>query len=171
MINLLVLLFTLFAPQGSKTPAWQAKDTNCNEIMTLCWYGEDKVTDPEVIAYGVRWNTTAKDEKPLEWVTEVRCLHDKRECILARNQQIAGTGTRTDIDLFEVQEWSDFQIRAIEESDYPKGQECEIDTLILNRGEGSVSLLTAPGPGASAKHCVRLMNPKTVMYTLDLKSW
>jgi hypothetical protein len=68
-----------------------------------------------------------------------------------------------------VEEWSDFQIRAVEESDFPKGQECEIDSLKLNRSDGSVSMLTVPGPAASSKRCMDIMKPKTVMYSLNLK--
>lgn len=169
-LTVLVALLTSLALQGTRKASWQTKDTNCNESMTLCWYGADEVTDPEVIAYGKRWVTLDKDEKPLEWVTEVRCLRGTHMCILARNQQVFGT-SRTNIDLFRVEEWSDFQIRAIEESDYPKGQECEIDTLMLNRSDGSVSMLTVPGPAASTKHCMTVMKPKTVMYSLDLKTF
>jgi hypothetical protein len=107
-------------------------------------------------------------EKPFEWVTEVRCLRNKQLCILARNQQVLDT-SRTNIDLFFVEEWSDFQIRAVEDSDFPEGQECEIDSLILNRSDGSVSMLTVPGPAASSTRCMDIMKPKTVMYSLNLK--
>jgi hypothetical protein len=172
MFNLISVLFILSVwsfPQASHKPSWQTKDTNCNENMTLCWYGAEQVSDPEVIAYGQRWNTLDKEEKPLEWVTEVRCLREKHMCILARNQHVLGI-TRTNIDLYQIQEWSELQIRAVEESDFPKGEECEIDTLMLNRSDGSVSLLAVPGPASSSKRCMNVMKPKTVMYTLDLKS-
>jgi len=167
-LTVLVVILTLFT-QGNHKPSWQTKDTSCNERMTLCWYGADEVSNPEVIAYGKSWVTLDKEEKPLEWVTEVRCLRDKQMCILARNQQLIRT-TQTNIDLYEIQEWSDFQIRAIEESSFPKGQECEIDTLMLNRPDGSVSMLSIPGPAGSTKDCMSVIKPKTVMYTLDLKA-
>ena len=172
MQKFLASLLTVFAsltPQGTHKPSWQTKDTNCNENMTLCWYGVEEVNDPEVIAFGQRWNAQDKDEKPLEWVTEVRCMREKHMCILAQSKHVLGIA-RTTIDLFAVEEWSDFQIRALGENDYPKGQECEIDSLILNRSEGSVSLMTVPGPAASTKHCTTLMKPKTVVYTLDLRA-
>jgi hypothetical protein len=168
-ISVLFVLSAWLSPQADHKPSWQTKETNCNESMTLCWYQAEQVSDPEVIAFGQRWNTQDKDEKPLEWVTEVRCMREKHMCILAQSKHVLGIA-RTTIDLFVVEEWTDFQIRALGENDYPKGQECEIDSLILNRSEGSVSLLTVPGPAASTKHCVTVMKPKTVMYTLDLKT-
>jgi hypothetical protein len=70
--------------------------------------------------------------------------------------------------MYHVEEWNDYQIRAIGENDFPQGRECEIDTLLLNRVDGSVSMLSAPGPAASAKGCTALMTSKTVMYTLEI---
>jgi hypothetical protein len=67
-----------------------------------------------------------------------------------------------------VEEWSSFQIRAIEESDFPKGKECEIDTLLLNRAEGSVLMLSVPGPAAQSKLCLGIMKPKTVVYKFEI---
>ena len=79
--------------------------------------------------------------------------------------------TLTNIDLYQVDEWSGFQIRATEESSYPPGHECEIDTLLINRVDASVSMLSVPGPAAATKGCAAVWypkKPKTVMYTLEL---
>ena len=75
---------------------------------------------------------------------------------------------QTNIDLYKIKEWNDFQIRAIGESDFPPGKECEIDSLFLNRADASVSMLSVPGPAASDKRCMLLMKPKTVIYSLQL---
>jgi hypothetical protein len=164
-----ILLFASVAwsQEPSTKYAWQSKGTHCNEPMTFCWYGSEVVSDPEVIAYGNRWMSEDKDEKPLEWVTQVRCVHKLNVCILARNQKLAGA-SMTNTDLYRVEEWSTYQIRAIEESDWPQGKECEIDSLLLNRAEASVSMLSVPGPGAASKVCGSLMKPKTVIYKLEL---
>jgi hypothetical protein len=151
--------------QQQKYP-WQHSGTQCNETLTLCWYGEEDVSDPQVMAYGNRWVAQDKDEKPLEWITEVRCLKDSKLCILARNQKVLN-GSATNIDLYRIEEWGKVQIRAIGESDFPHGKECEIDTLLLNRAEGSVSMLSTPGPGAVSAHC-KWIKPKTVVYKLDI---
>ena len=94
-------------------------------------------------------------------------MKDSKLCILARNQKIMN-GSQTNIDLYRIEEWSKVQIRAIGESDFPHGKECEIDTLIMNRVEGSVSMLSAPGPAAATKVCMGIVKPKTVVYTLDI---
>ena len=75
---------------------------------------------------------------------------------------------RTNIDLYRIAEWSSYQIRAIAENDLPPGQECEIDTLLLNRVEGSVSMLSAPGPAATTRGCTGFPKPKTVVYKLEI---
>src|SRR5579859_5692685 len=95
----LLLFASIARPQEApKKYPWQASDTNCNKSLTFCWYGADIVSDPEVTAYGQRWLTTDKDERPFEWVTEVRCVKALRICVLARNQKLAfGGGTQTDI--------------------------------------------------------------------------
>jgi hypothetical protein len=161
-----LLLTSLALPQQQKYP-WQHGDANCNEAMTFCWYGVEDVSDPQVRAYGNRWTTQDKDEKPFEWITEVRCLKDSKVCILARNQKVLN-GSQTNIDLYRIEEWSSYQIRAIGESDFPKGRECEIDTLMLNRVEGSVSMLSAPGPAAT-KVCMGIIKkPNTVVYKLEI---
>jgi hypothetical protein len=143
------------------------EDTSCTLGMTFCWYGSDLVADPEVTAYGNRWVSEDKDEKPFDWVTEVRCVQVLKVCILARNQKIA-SGTQTNIDLYFVKEWNEHQIRAVEESDFAHGEECEIDTLLLNREEASVSMLSVPGPAATTKRCEGIMKPKTVLYKLQI---
>jgi hypothetical protein len=171
-----VLVFVLFAltawtQEHPKKYPWQSGDTPCTEWMTFCWYGSEIVSDPEVTAYGNRWVTQDKDERPLEWVTEVRCIQKMRFCILARNQKI-GRGSHTNIDLYSVEEWSDYQIRTVGVGDAPRGsgKECEIDSLLLNRAEGSVSMLIVPGPAATTKVCLGVMKPKTVVYKLEVGS-
>jgi hypothetical protein len=167
-----VLVILLLASVGRwqeapKSYPWQWRGTSCTEGMTFCWYGSELVSDPEVIAYGNRWVSQDKEEKPIEWVTQVRCLQQLHVCILARNQKVIGDWSQTNTDLYRIKEWSDYQIRAIGESDYPPGKECEIDSLLLNRGDASVSMLSVPGPAATTKGCVGVMKPKTVMYKLD----
>jgi hypothetical protein len=135
--------------------------------MTFCWYGSEEVSNPEVIAYGNRWVSQDKEEKPFEWVTQVRCVRELHVCILARNQKI-GSGSQTNTDLYRVEVWSDYQIRSVGESDFPHGKECEIDSLLLNRADASVSMLSVPGPAATTKRCMGIMKPKTVMYRLEL---
>jgi hypothetical protein len=167
---LVVLLFTSAAwtQNARKKYPWQANNTNCNATFTLCWYGAGEVSDPEVTAWGNRWVTQDKEEKPFEWITEVRCVQKQHLCIFAHNRGFGVGKSRTEIDLYQVQEWSDYQIRAIGENDFPQGHECEIDTLLLNRVDGSVSMLTTPGPAASTKGCTVLMTLKTVMYSLEI---
>src|SRR5467141_535884 len=145
LLIVFVLVAVVAASQSPKYP-WQHGGTQCNETMTFCWYGAEDVSDAQVMAHGNRWIAQDKDEKPFEWITEVRCLKDSKLCILARNQQVMN-GSQTNIDLYRIDEWTSFQIRAVSENDLPKGKECEIDTLILNRVEGSVSMLSTPGPG------------------------
>ena len=143
----------------------------CDKTMSFCWYGSEDVSDPQVTAHGNKWVPQDKDEKPFEWVTEVRCWKQRRLCILARNQKVlpSASATTTNIDLYKIEEWSNVQIRAIGENDFPKGKECEIDTLLLNRVEGSVSMLSAPGPAATTKVCLGIIkNPKTVVYKLEV---
>jgi hypothetical protein len=168
------LIFTPFTPtiipqQNPKKYSWQAEGTNCNQGMTFCWYGTEDVSDPQVTAYGNRWISQDKDEKPFEWVTEVRCVQEFHTCILAKNQKAPiGGGSITSIDLYRVEDWSNFQIRALGENDLPRGRECEIDSLLLNRAEGSVSMLSVPGPAAATKLCMGIMKPKTVIYKLEI---
>jgi hypothetical protein len=165
----LLSVLSLAVPQ-QKYPWQRSADAHCNETVTFCWYGAEDVSDPEVTAYGNRWTAQDKEEKPFEWITEVRCLSHSKLCILARNQKVAN-GSQTNIDLYRVKEWSSFEIRAIGENDFPQGKECEIDTLILNRVEGSVSMLSAPGPAAATKICAGPLGnikPKTVVYKLEI---
>lgn len=85
-----LLLFTSAAwtQDAPKKYPWQSNGTNCDKNLTFCWYGADLVSDPEVTAHGQRWVTTDKDEKPFEWVTEVRCVQVLHTCIVARNQKV-----------------------------------------------------------------------------------
>ena len=155
------------AGQSTKKYPWQKEGTNCDKTMTFCWYGAEDVSDPQVTAYGNRWVAQDKDEKPFEWITEVRCLNEFKLCILARNQKVLN-GSHTNIDLYRIAEWDSVQIRAIEESDFAPGRECEIDTLLLNRVEGSVSMLSTPGPAAATPACMNMTKPKTVVYKLEI---
>jgi hypothetical protein len=164
----LAFVATIVTPQPQqKRYPWQSGDTNCDKTLTFCWYGVEDVSDPQVTAYGNRWTTQDKDEKPFEWITAVRCLKDSKLCILARNQKIMN-GSQTNIDLYRIEAWSSYEIRAIGENDFPHGKECEIDTLMLNRVEGSVSMLSTPGPAAATKVCTGIMKPKTVVYKLEV---
>lgn len=166
VVVLAVLLFahTAWTQDTPKKYPWQWSGTNCTRGMTFCWYGSDVVVDSKVTAYGTRWATEDKDEKPFEWVTAIRCLQTLHLCILARNEKVPLGGSATTIDLYYVKEWSEYQIRAVGESDLPRGKECEIDSLLLNREDASVSMLSVPGPAATTKGCEVLMKPKTVMY-------
>jgi len=171
VLPFLVALLALSSPQPPQRQkySWQSEGTNCDKNMTFCWYGSEDVSDPQVTAWGNRWTTDEKGERPFEWITEVRCLKDYKLCILARNQKlIVGSGSQTNIDLYRIEEWRSYQIRAIAESDLPHGKECEIDTLLLNRVEGSVSMLSTPGPAAATKACTGIMKPKTVVYKLEI---
>jgi hypothetical protein len=154
-------------PQQRQKYPWQDADMNCNKTVTFCWYGVEDVSDPQVMAYGNRWTSQDKEEKPLEWITEVRCVKDLNLCILARNQKMMN-GSQTNIDLYRIEDWSTVQIRTIGKGDGPKGKECEVDTLLLNRVEGSVSMLSTPGPAAATKGCMGIMKPKTVVYKLEI---
>jgi hypothetical protein len=167
--TMILIMLTAFAGGQAPKYPWQHGDTHCNETMTFCWYGVEDASDAEVTASGNRWVSQDKGEKPFEWITAVRCAHQLKVCILARNQKVFN-GSQTNIDLYRIEEWSSYQIRAIGESDFPKGKECEIDTMILNRVEGSVSMLSTPGPAATTKACTGIMKPKTVVYKLEIGS-
>lgn len=167
---ILVVVLSASLAWSQSTPKkypWQDGDTPCDKTMSFCWYGSEIVSDPEVTAYGNRCVSQDKEEKPFEWITEVRCIQKLHVCILARNQKIQN-GSRTNMDMYRVEEWNDYEIRAIEESDLQPGKECEVDTLLLNRAEGSVSMLSVPGPGAASKGCMGIMKPKTVIYKLEI---
>lgn len=166
----LAFITSFASPQRQQKYPWQYADTQCSKGMTFCWYGVEDVSDPQVTAHGNRWSSWSsqdKEEKPLEWITEVRCLKGLKLCILARNQKV-NKGSQTNIDLYRIEEWGTVQIRAIGENDSPNGKECEIDTLMLNRVEGSVSLLSTPGPAAATEPCMGIMKPKTVVYKLEI---
>ena len=164
----LAFVTTIASPrQPQQKYPWQYEGTPCNETMTFCWYGAEDVSDPQVIAHGNRWSSQDKEERPFEWITEVRCLKDLKLCILARNQKMMN-GSKTNIDLYSIEEWSTVQIRTIGKGDGTKGKECEIDTLMLNRVEGSVSMLSAPGPAAATKACMGIIKPKSVIYKLEI---
>jgi hypothetical protein len=169
IITVILFASMVWAQVTPKNYPWQAKVTSCTPDMTFCWYGSDLVTNPEVTAFGNRWVSQDKDEKPFEWITEVRCVKALHVCILARNEKLLFSDkTLTSIDLYFVQEWTESEIRAVKESDSPHGKECEIDTLLLNREDASVTILSVPGPAATTKTCEGSMKPKTVMYRLRL---
>ena len=168
----LLLVIVLFASVARtqdrpKKYPWQSGDTTCDKTLSFCWYGSEDVSDPQVTAYGNRWVSQDKEEKPFEWISQVRCLQELHVCILARNQKVL-SGSLTTTDLYRIEEWSNYQIRAIGENDLPRGKECEIDSLLLNRAEASVSMLSVPGPTAAMKACMVIMKPKTVIYKLEI---
>jgi hypothetical protein len=155
------------AQDHTKKYLWQEGDTGCDKTFSFCWYSAELVSDPTVTAYGNRWVSQDKEERPLEWITEVHCAQELHVCILARNQKISN-GSRTNIDLYRIEEWNDYQIRTVGVGDRSRGNECEIDSLLLNRSEGSVSMLSVPGPKAATKGCLGVMKPKTVIYKLEI---
>jgi hypothetical protein len=167
--SLVIVLFASVAwtQERPKKYPWQYGDTSCDKTMSFCWHSSDVVFNPQVIVYGSRWVSQDKEQKPLEWVTQVRCVQELHVCVLARNQKVLN-GSETNADLYRIQEWSNYQIRAIGESDRPRGKECEIDSLLLNRAEASVSMLSVPGPAATTKACVGIVKPKTVIYKLEI---
>jgi hypothetical protein len=169
MVILVIALFTSIAwtQSHSQKYPWQDGDIGCNKGMSFCWYDPATVSDPQVIAYGNRWVSQDKEEKPMEWITQVRCVQELHVCILARNQKVMSV-SQTNTDLYRIEEWSTNQIRAVGENDFPRGKECEIDSLLLNRAEASVSMLSVPGPAATTKACLGVMKPKTVMYKLEI---
>jgi hypothetical protein len=80
IITAMLFASTVWAQVTLKKYPWQAKGTSCTPDMTFCWYGSDQVTNPEVIAFGNRWVSEDKDEKPFEWITEVRCVKALHIC-------------------------------------------------------------------------------------------
>src|ERR1700693_584934 len=112
---LLIASVTWTQDHPNKYP-WQYEDTSCDKGMFFCWYGSEIVSDPQVTAYGNRWVSQDKAEKPFEWITQVRCVQELHTCILARNQKVLN-GSVTNTDLYHIEEWSDFQIRAVGEND------------------------------------------------------
>jgi len=157
LISVLALLFWLFAP----TTSAQSKDAKpCNENMTFCWYNDD------VDAWGTLWKSDDPAEKSLEQVTEVRCVQRLHVCIKARNQKVNfGLPSVTNIDLYNVRSWDGTQIRAV--MDEQIDPDCEQDTLVINRVDRSVVIISSPGPRGNEKRCTGLMGqPKTVVYRL-----
>ena len=124
---LAVALFAaaVFAQNTARKYPWQHADTQCDKMMTFCWYGAEDVSDPQVTAYGNRWVAQEKDEKPFEWITQVRCLKDLRICILARSQKVMN-GSQTNTDIYRLESWTSNEIRAVVENDFPKGKQYEI---------------------------------------------
>jgi hypothetical protein len=167
ILNIALFAFLASSQNTAKKYPWQREDTSCDKTMSFCWYGSEIVSDPEVTAYGNRWVAQDKEEKPIEWVTQVRCIKGLKICILARNEKVLN-GSRTNTDIYRIESWDNNQIRAIGENDFPHGKECEIDTLLLNRAEGSVSMLAVPGPAATTKSCMAIVKPKTVIYKLEI---
>jgi hypothetical protein len=89
IISVILFASTVWAQVTPRKYPWQAKDTSCTPDMTFSWYGSDLVTNPEVTAFGNRWVSQDKDEKPFEWITEVRCVKALHICILARNEKLS----------------------------------------------------------------------------------
>jgi hypothetical protein len=169
-VPLFLTLTSLVAVGQGKAPAdkysWQWKDTSCNYAMTFCWYGPYTDNSDEATAWGNQWVSHDKDEKVLRQVVEIRCLKSLGLCIHARNQNI-GSKLMTNIDLYHVREWSDFQIRAdMEGSKLPP--RCEQDSLLINRADASVVLIASAGADAGKEVCTALFGkPKTVTYELQ----
>lgn len=139
--------------------------TNCDHRMTFCWYGPYDDGSDEADAYGRRWTTSDNTEKALEWNTALRCLKSRHLCILARNQALLGSETMTAIDLYDVTEWSDFEIKADSEANRPA--HCELNSLLISRPEARVTMLSRPGPHADSKECTVAAAPRTVLYKLE----
>jgi hypothetical protein len=100
LILVIMLSAPLALPRRAPKYQWQHEDTSCNKLMTFCWYGAEEVSDPQVTAYGNRWVSQDKQEKPFEWITQVRCIKELHLCILARNQKVLN-GSQTNTDLLE----------------------------------------------------------------------
>jgi hypothetical protein len=156
---LLLLVPTTFA-QSNKA------DHPCDKYMKFCWYGPYQDGSDEVDAWGTLWKSDDPTEKSLEQVTEVRCVKKLHICIKARNQKVTFLDSSvTNIDLYNVRSWDNTQIRAVmEEVTVP---ECEQETLVINRAEQSVLIMSSPGPHGNEKRCTDFMGPpKTVVYRL-----
>lgn len=137
---------------------WQWHGTTCDRNMTFCWNGPYKDNSDEVEAWGSRWVSEDRAVKPLEWIRAIRCIKPKELCVVARTQM-----GMTNIDLYPIREWTNDQVTAGEEQ---KG-DCEEETLLINRADASVSLISKPGPLADSSSCkVGGMKPKTVLYRL-----
>src|SRR5215475_6806981 len=162
LIRVLVLVFlgavsaASAVGQARYPDPWQLNGKACDNF---CWNGPYSDNSDEVRAWGNQWVSENRSEKPLEWVTNVRCIKAQHLCIVARNQALSSGGTMTNIDLYSVREWSNYQVRANEE--WGMQSNCEKDTLLINRADSSVSLLSAPGPEAD-RSCRTLLKPKTV---------
>lgn len=168
MMLFVVLFATVGWPQSTpKKYPWEVEGTSCAKGLTFCWYGSERVSDPQVTAYGTRWVSQDKEEKLLEWVTEVRCLKSLNVCVLARSEK-RREGTLTYIELYRIQEWSELQIRAVAEDAFPPYTECTIDSLLLNRADASVSRLSVPSVAGTIGPCTLIAKPKTTMYKLEL---
>jgi hypothetical protein len=144
-------------------PAMFGQNTSqegCNEKRTFCWHSD------EVEAWGELWKSDDPSKKPLEQVTEVRCVKKLHVCIKARNQQRHfGLPSLTNIDLYNVRSWDHTQIRAV--MDEALDSECEQDTLLVNLVEQSATLISSPGPQGNEKHCTNFIGPpKTVVWRL-----
>jgi hypothetical protein len=138
----------------------------CNDTMTFCWYGPYSDQSDEVDAWGNHWVSDDKSESPLEWVTEVRCVHRLNVCILARNQSLSLKDAHiTNVDLYKVTRWDGNQVTAVgEQSTFTS---CEEDLLSLNRTERSALMTSSPGPSADKERCTKIQGkPMTVMYRL-----
>ena len=137
----------------------------CNKGLTFCWLGPYSDNSDEAQAWGNRWVSQDKAEKPLEQVVEVRCLKAFEICIVAHNQLFFSYKRLTSIDIYRVSVWNENQINAKEE--HGVLAKCEEDSLIINRAEQSTLLVASPGPDADKKVCTDIMgNAKTVIYQL-----
>jgi hypothetical protein len=110
-------------------------------------------------------------EKPLEGATEVRCVKKLHVCIRARNEKASGfLPGMAYIDIFDVRSWSNTEVRATASAQPVVNPGCEEVTLVINRVERSVLLMSSPGPMGSQKRCTGNMGPpKTVVYRLEME--
>jgi hypothetical protein len=159
LMAMFLLVLSAIAQKRS-APAESNRTIPCDKYMKFCWYSD------EVDAWGTLWRSDDSTEKSLEQVTEVRCVKRLHVCIKARNQKVgAGFLSATNIDLYNVREWNETEVRAV--MDEQIDPECETDTLVVNRVEQSVLTISSPGPGGSEKRCTNMMGqPKTVVYRL-----
>jgi hypothetical protein len=162
--TLLVLTAVLFSTPGFCQTAKPRKANACNKAMTFCWYGPYADGSDEVEAWGNHWSTDDSSETLLEVDTEVRCVKRLHICLKAGSQKVLGQ-TVNKVDILPVTRWDSEQITADGEGN--SSEPCERDTFIVSRVDGSVLMISAPGPRADSSGCRGLLGkPKTVTYKL-----
>lgn len=146
--------------QTTKPPKADA----CNKDLTFCWYGPYADESDEVEAWGNRWSTDDPSEKPLEVNTEVRCVKRLHVCLKAGSQKALGQ-IITKVDILPVTRWDSEQITADGEGN--SVEPCERNTFVVSRVDGTVLMISSPGPRADSSGCRGVLGkPKTVTYKL-----